>query len=1080
MSEQQQQQRHHEDDDIDFDDHDDEDEDGQHIDDEDENLKPLYSNTLQQQHQTLLRLKNNNQEEQHHSGGSDDDDGSRSRISSESSSEEENGDDDDDSSRNSEQQQNNETFLEPVKWGAEDDEEINNRKLWQDLNQTMEEEQVTVDEKGQQQQQQQQPLAAAQDELDLLAAAAAASGVDDEEKEESAAAEDEKEEDHRPLQELALLAAGVDEDDKETDKTRGPLHELALLAAGEEREPQMYTDFNSTPAETLNRGPLHELALLAGEEKEAPYDDAFDDDLSEATVDVTRTPPGPQPQRKKPPDDPLLPSPAAKRQKVDIRTETYEASNTIESDVRKQWNAILEEQSKCQQVLEDAKSELKKAQANLEFARQRNEQVEEAVPKLLSEIYLHLIQDDPPWYDFYQQLQFMKDTNDKSNDISSTNIGRWVSAQRRLYRQNQLDMPKVYALEQVGIDWNPLETKWNQSYARLQEYVQKNGNAKVPYFYEDDGLGAWVKRQQYQYKLYHDQRPSEMTPERIKLLNDVGFVWNRRSKSWMERYEHLQAFKKQNGHINVPVKAYPSLNEWVREQRTQLKKYKVNEGSSNRDANCAPVSTLSKEQVDLLQSIGLETDVRDSRWQSKLDELYEFRNVHGHCHVPKKYPKNQALANWCGTQRRQCKLFQQQQQHQSPSHTPSFLTNDRIAKLLEVGFEFDPSTTQGSRKQLKTTWEEQFSSLKAFSEAKGHLNVPRDSPLGKWWSQQKQNFSTADNNQLTENQISRLKELLLHFEKNDDCPIENVNRRISRQAKIMKTWEEHFEELLAHRIYANSFQIPCSRVSLQNWVDEQRLEYVKFHSGQPSKLTRSQVARLRAVKFPFNAKGKRLRGVLKPTWEEMYLELLQFRITFNTFQVPWAEGSAAGDLFHWVKDQQMMFAAHQAKMKQSNANNVDIEADTVLRKRIAKLRNVGFPFAKGTEAFASGRSHPVLAQPNSTKRGTKQKSHNALGNVSVRPQPPKATTTPANQQELQQQTLINNKAEQGPELLHYYPSSLPAETVRAPAAVERALPPYNTYFPQQPPQQTLNILLGNSPLKNSSERNGSKSGDKES
>lgn len=70
-----------------------------------------------------------------------------------------------------------------------------------------------------------------------------------------------------------------------------------------------------------------------------------------------------------------------------------------------------------------------------------------------------------------------------------------------------------------------------------------SGNTLVPH--ANFGLGAWAKRQQVQYTLYckGDGTKSDLTEERVRLLNDLGFVWSRRTNTWNENFQRLVKWK---------------------------------------------------------------------------------------------------------------------------------------------------------------------------------------------------------------------------------------------------------------------------------------------------------------------------------------------------------------------------------------------------------------------------------------------------------------------------------------------------------------------------------------------------------
>ncbi|KAL7529921.1 hypothetical protein ACHAXR_003231 [Thalassiosira sp. AJA248-18] len=105
------------------------------------------------------------------------------------------------------------------------------------------------------------------------------------------------------------------------------------------------------------------------------------------------------------------------------------------------------------------------------------------------------------------------------------------------------DPYKQIALDQLGFDWDPRNSRWNNMYEELRLYKKEHGNTLVPH--ANFGLGAWVKRQQVQYTLYSrgDGTKSDLTEERVRLLNDLGFIWSRRTNTWNENFQRLAKWK---------------------------------------------------------------------------------------------------------------------------------------------------------------------------------------------------------------------------------------------------------------------------------------------------------------------------------------------------------------------------------------------------------------------------------------------------------------------------------------------------------------------------------------------------------
>ena len=117
------------------------------------------------------------------------------------------------------------------------------------------------------------------------------------------------------------------------------------------------------------------------------------------------------------------------------------------------------------------------------------------------------------------------------------------------------------------------ERAWNDLHRLLVEYEAEHGNCLVPTVYpKNQALGTWVATQRAQYRLRIEGKHSHLTEERIKLLNEVGFVWSHHGNSWDDRYNQLVVYKAEHKNCLVP-RVYPknkALGAWVDNQRTRL------------------------------------------------------------------------------------------------------------------------------------------------------------------------------------------------------------------------------------------------------------------------------------------------------------------------------------------------------------------------------------------------------------------------------------------------------------------------------------------------------------------------------
>ena len=80
---------------------------------------------------------------------------------------------------------------------------------------------------------------------------------------------------------------------------------------------------------------------------------------------------------------------------------------------------------------------------------------------------------------------------------------------------------------------------------KLQQFKDREGHCKVPKSHKEDGygLGGWVNS--------HRARKDKLSPERIKELDALDFVWNIRDFAWEESFAKLQQFKDREGHCKV-------------------------------------------------------------------------------------------------------------------------------------------------------------------------------------------------------------------------------------------------------------------------------------------------------------------------------------------------------------------------------------------------------------------------------------------------------------------------------------------------------------------------------------------------
>eukprot|EP00978_Attheya_sp_CCMP212_P040816 scaffold226597_cov34-Attheya_sp.AAC.1 len=160
---------------------------------------------------------------------------------------------------------------------------------------------------------------------------------------------------------------------------------------------------------------------------------------------------------------------------------------------------------------------------------------------------------------------------------------------------------------------------------------------------------------------------SSLMKERLANLVSIGLS---PKTTWDTKFEELQAFKNKNGHTNVNTKSGP-LGRWIGTQRTEFRLSKEGKASQLTDERRAKLYGIDFQFV-------LRTLAPKASWDMRFEELKAFKNAHGHTIV---LTKSGPLGIWVSTQRRQFHLLN--------VGGRSYLTNERLAKLNGINFQFN-------------------------------------------------------------------------------------------------------------------------------------------------------------------------------------------------------------------------------------------------------------------------------------------------------------------------------------------------------------------------------------------------------
>lgn len=473
--------------------------------------------------------------------------------------------------------------------------------------------------------------------------------------------------------------------------------------------------------------------------------------------------------------------------------------------------------------------------------------------------------------------------------------------------------------------------QWHENFKKLVLYKEKYGNCDVPYLWsEDEAFSKWISIQ----RKIKNKLPTDLKES----LVSTGFDFSGAHFNWDEKYEELLQFKKENGHIVLPLydHTYADLKEWLASQVL------------NKDY-------LIEERFNKLNSLGVvweNKNLRDAKWDATFEKLVEFRKSYGHCIVPQNWSENPQLSNWVCVQRR--------------TAASGKMNRERENKLNKLDFIWS------FQKIYADQWEHHYKLLEEFKKQYGHCQVPgRLQELASWVDRQrtlKKNgkLSKQKEKKLTsigfiwnfiaenEKKWNEKYQLLLLFKKQHGHCFVPINwrenpslgnwvatqRRLEakgkldkdKKAKLVKVgfiwsnealnklneqydnqWEVNYKKLLSYYDTHGTLQVSLKiDPRLQRWTSLQRRLY------KLNRLPKKRIEKLDKIDFPWNTQ--------QAYWFKMYNELLNFKRDYGHLKVPWG----------WNKNPQLAPWIQRTKL---NKNELE-------ERKIKLLDKIGFDWTR--------------------------------------------------------------------------------------------------------------------------------------
>ena len=320
--------------------------------------------------------------------------------------------------------------------------------------------------------------------------------------------------------------------------------------------------------------------------------------------------------------------------------------------------------------------------------------------------------------------------------------------------------------------------------------------------------------------------------EYVTIRNIVGddFV----KAKWKLMYELAKQYYEKNKNLRIPqtyqTEEEHSLGSWICNQRLAYKNRFI-----PKELRTNSLSPLSDEQVRLLESIGMEWNLKDrfvKTWFQYYEDACAFYQKYGHLRIPQSCntKDGRSLGSWIANQRSAYKNRTVSKENRKNGFSP--LTDEQVQLLETIGMEWN------LKNRFEIIWGQNYEKAKEYYEKNGDLLVPAkyicedETRLGAWIANQRlayKNRSIPKENRknsltpLTDEQIKLLEEIGMVWS-------------VHRVPELTKQKQDSTNRL---EMVDKEIQSKNISVETNKWLIEQ------FQLQEQNKLTRNQLAMLK-------------------------------------------------------------------------------------------------------------------------------------------------------------------------------------------------------------------------------------------
>jgi hypothetical protein len=294
---------------------------------------------------------------------------------------------------------------------------------------------------------------------------------------------------------------------------------------------------------------------------------------------------------------------------------------------------------------------------------------------------------------------------------------------------------------------------------------------------------------------------------------------------WEYHYTLLKEYKARAGDCDVPC-TDKMLGSWVISQRELYARYHCSHDlkssttttTTTTDTTNTAMNNVHSDRFERLRQ--LDFDFTTPMWDTRYQELIQYKAINGHCCPPLSYPK---LGIWVVNQRLNI----------------NNMPKERIDALDSIGgFIWN----HNSKNRTNTKWTNKYMELVEYYKLNGHTNVPptyKHSPLGSWVNKQREEYKKLHNKKATPSQLDKYR-----IDK-----LNEINFQWSIQKHDVISWDDRYKALVEYKKIHGHTNIPSKHPYFGNWPSYQKSQYNLYLSGKKSRLNEDKIQKLIHVGF---------------------------------------------------------------------------------------------------------------------------------------------------------------------------------------------------------------------------------------